>query len=142
MNFTPQSKADIARKNLLPKGWYDFEVMSAVDKTSKAGNEMIEVKLKVFAQDGTERHVFDYLMEAMPNKLFDFCESVGLIDKYHAGTLESGEIIGKAAKVKLAIDDKNEDYPPKNVAKDYANAEAVKPAPEAPKEDDDDIPFN
>lgn len=141
MNFKPTTKADLSRKNLLPKGWYDFEVMGAVDKTSKAGNEMIEAKLRVFATDGSERHIFDYLMEAMPDKLFDFCEATGLIDKYQAGTLTADDCVGKAAKVKVAIDDKNEDYPPKNVAKGYASVDAVKPAPKASKEDDDEIPF-
>lgn len=142
MKFEPKTKAELAVKNLLPKGWYDFEVMDAQDKVSRAGNEMIAVKLRVFDPNGGEKHVYDYLMEAVPEKLFDFCESVGLIDKYQAGTLTAEDCVNRAAKVKIAIDDKNENYDPKNVAKAYAAVDAIKPAPAAaPEPDEDEIPF-
>lgn len=153
MQFTPKTKSELVAKNLLPKGWYDFEVMAATDKVSKAGNEMIEAKLRVFDPSGGEKHIFDYLMEAVPEKLFDFCEAVGLAEKYHAGTLTAADCVHRAAKVKIAIDDKNEDFPPKNVARGYAApselipSSAAPPSPTAAKAappaapDDDDIPF-
>lgn len=142
MKFAPKSKEELKRMNLLAPGWYDFEVMAAVDKTSKAGNEMIEAKLRVFRPNGGEAHIFDYLMEAMPDKLYDFCESVGLVDKYQAGTLSADDCVGRAAKVKIAVDDKNDDYPAKNVAKGYATAESIRNKPEAKvtEPDDDEIP--
>jgi hypothetical protein len=148
MNFVTKTKAEIeeekrafAEGGLLPNGWYDFEVMHAEEKTSKAGNEMIALKLRVFNPLGGEKHVYDYLLESNSIKMFDFCESVGLTDKYEAGTLSADDCIERAARVKIATDSKNKDYAPKNVVKAYAAVQAVGPSPAAAAPDDDDIPF-
>lgn len=130
------------KKDLLPPSWYDFEVMTAEEKISKAGNEMLAIKLKVFRPNGGEAHIYDYLMELMPDKLADFCEAVGVTDKYDVGQLRAIDCMERTGKVKIAIEeDKEGKYPPKNVAKSYASAnQIVKNAP--PIEDDDsEIPF-
>lgn len=150
MQFQPRSteeiekeKREFAAQNLLPKGWYDFEVMDAQEAVSKkSGKDMIKLKLRVFGPGGQEKHVYDYLIETAPTHLFDFCEAVGLENSYHAGTLTAEECKKRAARVQIAIDDKDKDYAPKNVAKNYAAAGSQpQAAPKTADEDDDEIPF-
>ncbi len=144
MQFAPKTKEELNAQQLLVKGWYDFEVMHAEEAVSKkSGKEMIKLKLRVFDSNGGERHIYDYLIETAASHLFDFCESVGLTDKYEAGTLTADDCIGRAAQVKIGIDDKDPNYQAKNVAKDYGipkersfSAPKVKVEP-----DDDEIPF-
>lgn len=143
MQFTPKSKNELAMDGLLPKGWYDFEVMAAEDAVSKkSGSEMIKLKLRVFRPEGGEKHVYDYLIESAPGHLYEFCESTNLLDKYNAGTLKAEDCELKSGRVRIAVDDKNEAYPPKNVAKGYADPRTpTKSASKVEGPDDDEIPF-
>lgn len=140
MKFQPRSSHEIDTANLYQPGEYDFEVMSADNKTSKNGNEMIALKVKVFGTDGGQRHVYDHLMslEKVAYKLRHFCEATGLIAKYEAGSLEAADCELKTGRLVLAIDSKNKDYPPKNVIRDY-----ITPAAEAERQEfeEDAIPF-
>lgn len=158
MNFQPKTVKELQQESerlllLARKEPYPATVESAVDKTSKSGNEMIEIKLKVFADDGSHRIVTDYLMEAMAHKLFHFAEATGNMEKYEAGTLSSDDCEGKELFVKIGIDPANGNYVAKNVVKDYsspqselrhsATHEEPKPAPKSvpkpPKDADLDV---
>lgn len=126
MRTNPQTEAqlkkaddDRRKANLLPEGEYDAEVGTAEDTTSQAGNEMIVVDLTVFGGDGSKHYVKDYLMEKMAYKLRHASEACGVLDKYEADNLMADDLIGKSCKVKLKIDDKSKDFPPKNVVVDY-----------------------
>lgn len=150
MKFQPRTveeieteKRDFAVQSLLPKGWYDFEVMDAQDAVSKkSGRDMIKLKLRVFNPNGGEKHVYDYLIETAPTHLFDFCESVGLETEYHQGTLTAADCMGRAGRVQIAIDDRDKNYEPKNVAKNYASPKSQALAPKKETDDDgDEIPF-
>ena len=50
---------ELARASLLEPGVYPFEVIAASEELSKAGNEMIKVKLNVFGPDNQQAHIFD-----------------------------------------------------------------------------------
>lgn len=128
MQFAPKSESDIARENLLEPGEYDFEVLTAEDKISKSGNEMIALKLAVF-HEGRSKHVFDYLLEAFAHKLRHFCHGTGMGDLYDAGTVTAQDCVGRAGRVKLRIsEDKTGQYQPKNEVVDYVVAESAAPA--------------
>lgn len=132
MKFTPMTAEELARQSLLPAGVYGFEVIAALDKISKAGNEMIELKLNVFGET-SEAHVYDYLMEKVAYKLRHFTEATGLMAEYESGTLDSYRCNGKVGYCKIAIDNGNADFGPKNVVKDYLPAPTPKEkAPETP----------
>lgn len=106
--------------DLIPPGNYQFEVMEAKESISKAGNDMIELKLKVFMPDGRERILFDYLMEKLEYKLAHFFECVGLFDKYSAGDVSADDCWGKSGELKVHIQkDKNGQYPDKSAVADY-----------------------
>lgn len=151
MKFTPKTEKEIAEANLLSEGEYDFEIIGAEDKVSSRGNDMIYLKLKVFADDGGFKFVDDYLLEAIEYKLRHAAEGTGLLEKYETGHLLASDFLGKCGKVKLVIQkDKNGQYPDKNAVKDYvidreARAQAgtrqAATNSQAPIELDDEIPF-
>lgn len=124
MNFKPKSDADLSTGNLLPKGEYDFEVIGAVDKVSKANNEMIELKLLIYIDGTPARQVFDYLMESVAYKLKHFCYAVGLADKYDSGTITAFDCNNVSGRCKIGVkQDKTGQYPPNNNVTDYVVVE-------------------
>src|SRR5574343_548988 len=130
MKFKPMTEDEIVSATLLEAGEYPFEVLAASEEISKAGNEMIRIKLAVFGPDSKQAHVYDYLMEKMAFKLRHFCETTGLLARYEAGTLSELDCEGKTGMVKLSIEAGNGTYNAKNVVKDYVKPEVplTKPA--------------
>jgi len=158
MRFSPKSREELETIGLMKPGIYQFSVANAIDKTSKGGNEMIALTLEVFDEMGATRNVFDYLLEAMPQKLFGFCEATSMEHHYHQGTLRASDCIGKSAFVELTIQKGKDNpqggtYSDKNEVKKYtakkvATAENVNPlksnqhkSSQQPPFADDDVPF-
>lgn len=162
MKFTPKSTDEIAESGLLPDGDYDFEVSKAEEATSKAGNEMLTLDLKVFNGDGSFRTVRDYLVSSDGGlrKIRGFAASVGLLDHYEQGDFGPFDILNAAGRCKIGKD-ANPGYEPKNKVAYYLDPSkaksgvvsaptvrqpARKPAPAGaggfnPGDLDDDIPF-
>lgn len=146
MKFTPKSEKEISESRLIPDGEYPFEVSSADDKVSKAGNDMIELWLRVYLDNGKFVQIPDYLMEKMEFKLRHACDACGIIDKYESGELDASDFEGKSGYVKIGTQPANGDWPAKNTVKDYIlkdGTEHSKPKASVEKKDDfeDDIPF-
>lgn len=137
---TDQQLREIEESSLLPEGVYDFEVISAVEKLSKTGNEMVEIKVRV----ETERSyiITDFLVaiDSMAYKIKHFAESVGLLEEYKAGHMPAEQMVGSVGKAKVAIQAAKGEYKAKNVIRDYIPAKngAVT---RAPADLDDEIPF-
>ena len=147
MRVNPKTEQEIASAGLLPAGDYGFEVTSAEDKVSKAGNEMVELKVKLFGPDG-DTTVFDYLIDGERSafKVRHFAEATGMLGQYERGDMPAHLMVGKTGRCKVSITkDKSGQYPDKNGIADYikaANAPAPSRRPVAPPQDlDDDIPF-
>lgn len=160
MEFSPKTEREIRDAMVLPAGEYDFEVAEAEDKTSKNGNEMIELQLRVFGEDGGARMVKDWLLPTFELKLNRFCRAVGLSDAYETGTLDAFACKQMSGKLKLGVEDSAE-YGKQNRVKDYVAPEIAPeefnqddPGPPTPKGvpaaqtraaraagQDDDIPF-
>ena len=117
MRFEPKSADEIAMDSLLPEGVYPFEVLDAIDTLSKAGNEMLKLKLVVFG-DGSTPHVYDYLLEKLAYKLRHFAETTGLLAAYEAGELTAEMCLNKEGYCKLVVE-RQEGYDPRNTVKDY-----------------------
>ena len=145
MNFKPQSDEDLSTGNLLPKGEYDFEVISAIDKVSKNNNDMIELKLLIYINGSPARQLYDYLMEAVAYKLKHFCYGTGLNKKYDDGTLQAFDCNGISGRCKIGIkEDKTGAYPPRNNITDYVVCEkAEKKQTQGPAalQAEEDLPF-
>lgn len=146
LKITPKTEEEIRRAMLLGPGEYDFEVMSAEEKLSKAGNPMIVVKMKVFNGGGGERHVTDWLMEKMEYKLRHFMFAIGKGAAYEAGDIDAGGFQGCCGKLTLTIEEK-EGFQPQNRVKDYipqdkgAASAAKKSTADIAKPDTSDVPF-
>jgi hypothetical protein len=148
MRFSPKSEKEIAEDGLFQPGTYDFEIISAEDATSKNGNDMIKLGLKVFDQEGYHRLVTDYLLESIAYKLRHAAECCGMLSDYERGTLDASDFEGKAGQLKLKIKkDKEGNYPDQNAVTDYivGDTPAKPTTTRAPvrqmAEVDDDIPF-
>jgi hypothetical protein len=156
MRFSPKTDNEIAAANLLPNGDYSYEVMSAEEATSRAGNEMLKLKLRIFVGE-SERHVYDYLLEAMAGKLKHFCDSHGLTEKYQRGALTARDCEGLSGECSIGLKhDKSGQYPDQNTVLDYIIHADCKPIirahdlpataqplsrPSTFVADDDSIPF-
>lgn len=149
MKFTPKTEKEIAEENLWPAGEYSFEITEAEDTVSSKGNEMIELKLKVYNEEGNFKILSDYLLEAIAYKLRHAAEVCGLLDAYNSGVLLASDFVGKTGYLKLKIDkDKTGKYPDKNGVGDYitersksSNGAAKSPPPRKADIQDDTIPF-
>lgn len=140
MKFNPMSEDELARAELLEPGIYPFEVLGASEEISKAGNEMIKVKINVFGLDGRQVHIYDYLMEKLAFKLRHFCEATGLLEKYEAGTLSELDCELKTGFVKIKIDPANGSYLAKNSVQDYVKPDKTAALFQDRKGLDADIP--
>jgi hypothetical protein len=138
---TDQQLREIEESNLLPDGTYDFEVISAVDKQSKSGNDMAEIKLRI---DDERQHIItDYLVaiDSMAYKVKHFAESVGLLDEYNAGHMPAEQMVGCVGRAKIKTQAAKGEYKAKNVVADYVPNASAQPRAKAPADLDDEIPF-
>ena len=155
MEIKPKSREEIAREKLLKPGIYDFEVMRSEETTSKAGNAMIKLKLRVF-HDGGEAHLYDYLVSTQEAKLAAFCDAIGKSAEYDAGDIKSDDLEGCSGRAKIGIEDEKpkEDgegsWPAKNKIKDYLpksekdggrKVEKPEPTPAEAAAEKEDLPF-
>ena len=155
MEIKPKSREEIAREKLLKPGIYDFEVMRAEETTSRAGNAMIKLKVRVF-HDGGEAHLYDYITSTQVEKLCAFCDAVGLSKEYDAGDVKSDDMESRSGRVKIGIEDEKpkEDgegnWPAKNKVKDYLprnekdggrKVEKPEPTPAEAAAEKEDLPF-
>lgn len=148
-SFPPKSDEELdsfSSFSLLPEGIYPFVVKEVTPKLSKEGNNMLELRLAVLAQDGSERMIRDFLLaDKMAFKLKHFCEAINFVEEYKRGYFDPQALLNKAGKVKIIIDKgkpKNDGsgfYPDKNAVKDYVKAVPVGQVVD-PKLNDD-IPF-
>lgn len=149
MKFSPKSEKELAADGLWPGGEYDFEIVEAEEATSKAGNDMIKMKVFVFNAEGNKRTVYDYLMESVGYKLRHAAEACGLLSEYESGSLEAFDFQGKTGRCKLTIQkDKTGAYPDRNGIADYiptvttaSVAQAAQRARAKAPVMDDEIPF-
>lgn len=106
MKFTPKTEQQIKEERSLPEGWYPCKVTSAVDTYSKAGNEMIELELIAWNEDGKEYKLRDWLMEQGLGKMLAFCDATGLRQSYQDGILDGTDCDGKECFARVIIDTK------------------------------------
>lgn len=134
-------------RKIISEGDYDFQVSMAVEKISKSGNEMIELILDVYDQDGNKYKVWDYLVST-PKALFkikNFCEAVGLGDKFKSNELTADECVDMHGRCHVGVRPATGEYKESNNVDYYIESKA-KLAPvsnEKPVDDleDSDIPF-
>ena len=145
MRYDPTPEDQLNQRTLLAEGEGTFEVLKAEDKISKAGNEMIELLLKVWDKDGKQSTIFDYLVSNQQWKILHFFKSTGSVKDYLEGDLDPQNLIGTGGKLKIAVK-KDPQYGDQNKVADYLEGGAT--AKQSTEEvhpstsnDDDSIPF-
>lgn len=127
-----------------PRGAYDFEVLTAIDKRSKSGNEMVELELRVHDRDGKTRKLRDWLVESegVAYKVRHFAAATGMLAQYEKGELKTDQMPGKTGRCKLGIEKGNDKYPDdRNKIDDYIAAGGPLIASVPDPQLNDDIPF-
>lgn len=122
MNFTPINEEEYVMRNVWPKGWYPCTVQTCEEGTSQKGNSFLKCEIDVYSATGAFKRITNYIMVdgKAAWQLRAAAEAFGLLEQYRAGALQSHEMVGKSAFVKVGIDeDKTGQYPPKNVISDY-----------------------
>ena len=143
MKFKPQTKEEAAsaERRSLPAGIYDAEVLEVVETTSKAGNDMLKLKLGVFRPQGGHDWVYDYITDTS-YRLAQLMTACGMSEQYAKGEVDADEIKGKCFQVTLKVDPARGEYSERNSVGRYGLAT---PKPAAPSsaftEADDDFVF-
>jgi hypothetical protein len=132
MRFTPKTdqqfeQEDKERKEkfLWPRGTLvDYEIISAVSKKSKKGNEMLELSVQVYSPEGMKQTITDYIGEWNLFKLKHICEANGMTAEYEAGEVDANLLYDKVGKAKLGVQKGGENpnggnYPDRNTIDDY-----------------------
>jgi hypothetical protein len=120
MDFEPKSAKEIGTLELIRQGIYGFSISEALDKQSKAGNEMIELKLRIIDRNGHEKLITDYLVAARAGKLRNAAEACGILAKYESGSLTAADFIGCSGRVRVGIQrDRSGGFQDRNVVVDY-----------------------
>lgn len=130
--FDPMTEDEINSLDLLENGIYDFEVIKSERKTSKSGNPMAEINLKIWDKEGRVHFIYDYLVftkQKLPmRKISHFCKAVGLEKEYSEGKVPES-LNGLSGKVELGMQEAKPKpeggmYPAKNSVIDYVKADA------------------
>ena len=143
MKFKPQSEEDApAMSNVLKAGEYDAEVLEATESRSKAGKDMLKIKLGVFRPSGSgQTWVWDYITETS-FKLGQIMRASNMEKEYLEGQVAADELVGKCFKVTLAVEPARGDFGERNGVKRYGGAVAKKEAGSSGDEEEgDEIPF-
>ena len=147
---------DEVQKNdypVLPAGTYRFEVDNVVRAVASSGNDMYQVRLKCFKEDGGTANVFDNLVET-EKALWKFVQYFDCFGFDTDDTEAVLDTIGEIGNVVIDVE-KRTGYSDRNVVKRYlAKPKAPEPAKAAPKgkkkpapapvvqpENSDDLPF-
>jgi hypothetical protein len=148
MKFDPNAVTEKVKSTFDPWqiGEYDFEVAEAEERQSKAGNDMIAVRLNVFNAEGGRCVVFFYILSNQVWKLKQFAEATGMLADFEAGEMSAELMVGRTGRVKLGIEPAQNGYEAKNSVKAFLpGKQAPKQAParmKVPAGDlEDEIPF-
>lgn len=133
-----------AEGGLIPDGEYDAQVIEVDEQTSKAGNAMLKMTVRIWASGGTYQLV-DYVVNPSSLwKLKRLASSVGLNDEFETGSLDSKRLVGKSflAGVKTKKDPSGK-YRDANVITKYSpcNQSTAAPRGPAPTDADDELAF-
>ncbi len=137
MKFIPQTEAEIEKSKqeyqdsineryapVEPQHGY-FTVVEALDKVSGKGNQMIALTLTVELLDGRKIKIWDYLLEAFPQKLKHFCDITGNEKLYATGGIEASDCIPAEGWCYIGIQKGKGDYKDRNVIEDYVTEEVA-----------------
>lgn len=125
----------------LPEGDYQAELAKVEEKTSKAGNPMLEVTWSVF-DNGKTKTVRDYIVQ--PSGLFkmkQIARAWSMLNEFESGDFDLAAHVGKMAELHLTVESSDK-YSDRNQVAGFRAASHARPTP-APQtaQADSEIPF-
>lgn len=154
-----EQEAMSERFQLIKEGIYEGVVTASQDTKSSSGNDMMDVTITVYDENGKPHDIRDFLVftRTMMWKVIHFCDSAGLLKEYEEGKLCSQVAINKRVVVKVSIEEGKEipshklndrpegsRYPNKNKIDGYIKKEAQTTVSNNETKNnlmDDDLPF-
>lgn len=124
MKYDPNAPEEKRTWEPFPPGEYDYTIDDAKERTSSAGNEMIELTLHIFNAEGHKRIVSDYIVNSAVWKIKQCAASCGLMDEFSTGELEAYYFVGKSGRVKIKIETSDQ-YGDKNKVAAYVKEPSV-----------------
>lgn len=134
-----------------PEGVYKAHIEKMFEKTSKAGNEMIEVIFVCRDRERGEMKVWDYIV--IPKglwKLKKIADAIGKPAAFESGNFNANDYVGENLQLELALD-RRVGYADRNAVAEYLPLQGKRAAtPEEkyndyatsmPKDDEGDPPF-
>ncbi len=86
--------------SLIAEGEYQFEVLDAREKRSSSGNDMLNLKLRLFINN---RHIVYWTTIVLTPKMFfmleHFCKTTGMPEKIDEGRVMAQDCLGKQGKI-------------------------------------------
>jgi len=135
MQFDPKTEKELAESNLWNAGIYSFEILEkskifgkefiTSDTKSSKGNDMIQLAVAIYNDEGQIKVLPDYLLAALAHKLRHAAYACGIGNQYESGMLIASDFIGKTghAQIEIQAGGKKENgegnHPDKNTIKDY-----------------------
>ena len=159
--YEPMSEQEAmkARFQLLKDGDYDAVITKAEARMSSVGNNMIEIDLNVYDENGKQTSIKDFWVftPGMMWKVVRGVNSAGLSKEYAEKKFSPDLLVGRNVKINIATQHGKEipleklngkpygsRYPDKNVVEDYWKNERQVPIDNKPSDEDffnDKIPF-
>jgi len=143
--YEPKTDAEL-QGPCLAAGEYDATIVQANPRISKAGNSMLELKLRIYSDDGKSFWLSDFLMAKAEWKLKACCAQCGILDAYNDQSLSAEHFVGKEIRVATKIESSSE-YGDQARVKGYPKVASATSAPAPPRkalvppDDDGDAPF-
>lgn len=109
MKHNALTEEQIAEAGLMTEGIRDFTITKATEKQSAKGNDMFELDLSVYDDEGNPRNVRDWVMPLFPKKFKHLHDALGLLDVYAKGETTSEDLEGKSGKLMLKIGEPRKD---------------------------------
>lgn len=122
MKFDPNTKDKeengSKEREVFKPGEYSFMVVEAEEKTSKQGNAMIALKLKVYGEGTDDISVWDYITAKMTWKLKQLCLAIGMEEEFRSGDISPQQFVNRPGALFLDVET-SEKYGQQNKVKKY-----------------------
>ena len=104
MKFNPAKNVS----NPIKEGTVNFVVEEWQETTSKSGDDLLVVKLKVTDKDGTSKTLFDRFSPSNEKSIWALgllAKAADVYEQYSAGEISEQDIVGKKGRCDVAYDE-------------------------------------
>ena len=139
-NYDPD-KAEEKNFICLPNGDYEIEIVNVEQKVSKAGNDMLELTINAYDEEGKKVQIFDYIVN--PSGLWKLKKICDASSIEFTGEIEEQNLVGISMMAKVTVRKATDKYPERNQIADYLTGIAKTESATITKQqvEDVEVPF-